>query len=316
MFIKNTLCASFKEDAKLYVVTPITNTQRYKNRYKLYKNFEKMVNDSGAILYTIEAAYGNRPFEVTTEENTRNIQLRTNDELWQKENLINIAIQRLPSDWEYVAWIDGDISFARSDWVSETIHQLQHYNFVQMFSNAVDLSPDFKIIRNHNGFVYSYKNKMVKKNEYSNWHPGFAWATTKNSFNSVGGLIEHAVVGSADKYMALGLIGKINESLNEKLNKNYINKMKKWESLAEENIKRNIGFVDGTILHYWHGDKKNRGYDWRSKILIENNFDPDVDLKKDWQGMFSLVGNKIKLRDDIIKYFKSRDEDGNQIVKP
>jgi hypothetical protein len=310
MIIQRTMAANYQEDAKLYVVTPIINPQRYNSRYKLYKNFEKMINDSGAVLYTIEAAFGNRPFQITTPENPQNIQVRTNSELWHKENMINVAIQRLPSNWEYVAWIDADVAFARPDWIDETIHQLQHHQFVQMFSHAVDLSPHHNIIQNHNGFVYSYLNKIKPNNKnYSNWHPGFAWATTKNALNSVGGLIEEAILGSADSYMAYALINKLDLIINKKLSKNYIRRIKKWELLAQEHIKKNIGYVEGTLMHYWHGKKKNRGYNWRNNILIENNYDPETDLKKDWQGMFSLTGNKIKLREDLRGYFKSRNED-------
>ena len=120
--IKRTMTSSQNDEAKLYVVTPIINPRRYESRYKLYEKFQKMANDSGAVLYTIEAAYGNRPFQITDPSNPQNIQVRTNTELWHKENLINMAVQRLPSDWEYVAWIDADVSFARPDWVAETIH--------------------------------------------------------------------------------------------------------------------------------------------------------------------------------------------------
>ena len=45
-------------DAPLYVVTPIVNPSRYQSRYRLYHGFAKYIADAGAILYTVEAAYG------------------------------------------------------------------------------------------------------------------------------------------------------------------------------------------------------------------------------------------------------------------
>ncbi|WP_205249362.1 hypothetical protein, partial [Escherichia coli] len=89
---------------------------RYKSRYDLYKKFEKYVKDSGAILYTTEMAFGDRPFEITEANNHQHIQVRSFHELWHKENMLILAIANLPADWEYVAWVDADIVFSRRDW--------------------------------------------------------------------------------------------------------------------------------------------------------------------------------------------------------
>jgi len=40
------------------------------------------------VLYTVEISYGDRPFEVTTPDNPRDLQLRTEHELWHKENAL------------------------------------------------------------------------------------------------------------------------------------------------------------------------------------------------------------------------------------
>lgn len=37
----------------LYVVTTVFNARRWKSRYKLYRDFEKYVQDSGAKLLTV-----------------------------------------------------------------------------------------------------------------------------------------------------------------------------------------------------------------------------------------------------------------------
>jgi hypothetical protein len=82
-----------------------------------------------------------------------------------------------------------------------------------------------------------------------------------------------------------------------------------WQTRAELYIKRNIGFVDGLLLHYWHGKKRDRRYAERWNILVDNHFDPDLDLKRDRQGLWQLTERNIKLRDDIRAYFRSRSED-------
>src|SRR4051812_48517285 len=101
---------------------------RYRSRANLYRSFSKYVADSGAELFTVEAAFGERPFEVTRPDDEHHIQLRSSQVLWLKEACLNVAIARLSHlrpNWAYVCWCDADVLFARPDWVSETVHTLQ-----------------------------------------------------------------------------------------------------------------------------------------------------------------------------------------------
>ncbi len=78
---------------------------------------------------------------------------------------------------------------------------------------------------------------------------------------------------------------------------------------AERYIQRNIGYVQGLLLHYFHGSKKDRGYIGREEILWKNRFDPASDIKRDWQGLLQLTDQKSRLRDHLRTYFRSRNED-------
>ena len=319
----------------LYVITPIFNSQRFRSRWALYKKFEKYIQDSGAILITIELAFGERAFAITDANNPNHIQVRTGDdrvghELWTKENLINIAISRLPIDWVYVAWIDADVTFARPDWVGETLHELQRYQLVQMFSEAHQLDHEYKTIQQFSSFGFCYhhqdqappyntksssyyyttpKNKVIN-NRMAYWHPGFAWAARKDAINHLGGLIDWAIMGSADFFMAKALIGAFNNdhSFNN-LGVAGSRWMYEWQERANTYINGNIGYVSGTLLHYWHGKRVNRRYKEREQILIDCGFCPELDLKRDWQGVYQLTNRSHKLRDEIRKYFKQRNED-------
>src|SRR5581483_2347339 len=126
----------------LYVIAPVFNSQRFRSRWRLYEDFARHVACAGAILYTVEVAFGDRDFAVTQACNPRHLQLRTKSELWLKEAAINLMVQQLPRDWKYVAWIDADFQFARGDWADETLHKLQHYDLVQMYSTIQDLKPN------------------------------------------------------------------------------------------------------------------------------------------------------------------------------
>jgi len=98
------------------------------------------VAEAGAVLYVVEVAFGDRDFVLTQADNPHHIQLRTWHELWLKERAINLGVAHLTRqvpDWGKVAWIDGDCHFARYDWANETLHLLEHYPIVQMWSELL-----------------------------------------------------------------------------------------------------------------------------------------------------------------------------------
>lgn len=147
----------------LYAVVPYFNPWRYKSREKHTTRAVKHFMDSGAVVILIECGFNRRELAFAdsgihglpancgvlgTDNNFRHqyIGLHTKDELWLKENLINAAVQRLPYDWQQVCWLDSDVHFARPNWVGECIHKLQHYSFLQMFSDARDLAPDYEML--------------------------------------------------------------------------------------------------------------------------------------------------------------------------
>lgn len=323
---------------RLYVVTAISNPQRYRARYELYHAFEKHVADAGAILYTVEMAFGGRDFEVTEAGNPRHVQVRGSTELWHKENLLNIGFSRLPANWRYGSWVDADVQFARPDWAQETLHQLQHYSFVQMFSKAVDVSPTFEPLEESVpalSWTESEKRRLpfkgakemlidgsalaIKRGKYVQgaWHSGLAWACRREAFDAVGGLIDFAILGSADRNMSAGLFGHMTDTIDSSFNSVYKRMLLDWQDRAERHVRRNVGQVDGLITHYWHGKKVNRGYTSRWKILSNHQFNPITDIKRDSQGVWQFEDahdlRSIHLRDDIRQYFKSRDEDSTAL---
>jgi hypothetical protein len=330
--------------ARLYVITPIFNPHGYRVRYELYRPFAKHVEESGATLITIELAVRDRPFEVTEAGNPNHIQLRTEHTLWYKEPLINIALRQLPVDWEYVAWVDADIKFVRDDWAQETIRLLQHYKLIQMWSQIQDVSPDYELLyARHpyvNSFMHNYHNDIVPTVQIKsppsphtehpypmpaatvnhtikakNWYgpPGLAWAARRDAIEALGGIIDWGIVGSGDSYMAAALIGGVEYQLRKDFHPNYIRKFMAWQDRAERYIRRNVGYMPGVCIHYWHGKKVHRQYVSRNEILSENQFDPDYDMIRDSQGLYQLVDHgderSIKLRDDLRRYFNQRNED-------
>ena len=323
------------DDTQFYVIAVCSNPIRYHARYRLYKEFQQHMLDVGARLITVECAYGRRPFELTQRDDPYDVQVRTDHELWHKENLVNIGLQylcQIDPDWKYVGWFDADVKFQRPDIIQEIVHQLQHYDIVQCFSHVIDLGPTHEPIKQQNGFVWSYFENNFnapvgpgyspRKDGYyggyfggtkgSFWHPGYCWAARREAMERIS-LFDKAILGSADHHMAMGLIGHAWRSIPQGVTKAYRDAVMNWQEIAVQRLRKNIGFVPGLITHYWHGNKANRQYVDRWKILIENQYDPTVDIARDPQGLYRLnvhCGNRsIKLRDQIRMYFRQRNED-------
>lgn len=310
--------------SKFHVVTCISNPVMFASRYQLYADFAQHMKDSGVTLWTVEVAYANRPFEITQEGNPYHLQLRTDCEIWHKENMLNLIIQKLPSDWKYVACLDADIQFQRKDWAMATIQQLQHYQVVQVWSNAIDMGPNTQAFAQARSFCSRYiaSGRPATPQNYNDyWHTGYGWAYRREALDQVGGLLDIAVLGSADFYMGWGLLGLMDKNLYNDVSslphrkkgftQNYINRLLQWQDRAR-GLKRSIGCVDGTITHFWHGPKTKRNYNTRENILIDNEFDPDIDLTRTSTGLWALrveSDRQISLRDGIMGYMRSRDED-------
>jgi hypothetical protein len=291
----------------LHVVAVVSNPAEFNRRYELFQQFcERMRKNPRVNLLTVELQQGCRPFVTDAT-----VKLKSSHELWHKENLINIGVQHLPDNFKYVAWIDSDIDFQNPTWAEETMSLLQTYSIVQLFSHAIDLGPKGETLQVHTGFGYQYVNgvqwRLPKYGQH--FHPGYAFACTRTAYNAMGGLMDFSILGSADNHMALAWIGEVQKSLPKKIHPNYRKLCMVFQQRCEAHIRRNIGYVPGTILHFWHGDKGDRQYATRWQILESNNFDPLVDIKKDCDNLWQLETNKFKLRDDIRRYFRQRNED-------
>jgi hypothetical protein len=296
----------------LYIVAVVSNPARYQRRYKLFEEFcERMSSEPQVKLFTVELQNGDRPFETGAL-----LKLRTNDEIWYKENLINIVIQtQLPKDWKYVAWIDADVEFTNRQWVSETIHQLQTYKVLQLFSHAIDMGQNMETLHVHTGVAYNYVNRNpIKSDLYSTeYHPGYAYAMRRETYDAIGGLLDFPILGSSDRHMALSFIGMVDKSLNHRLHENYKMLCRIFQEKCDRYVKKSFGYVNGTILHHFHGCKSQRFYSSRWGILVDHQFDPLRDITKNAQGLWVLDETKIKLRDEIIRYFRSINEDSTTL---
>ena len=331
--------AEWSEEKVLHVASPYSNPFRWRTRRLLANDFRRhMLASKNVSLHLGELAYGERPFEVTHKAQcSQDVQLRTPHELFHKENILNAIVKTFPADWKYGAIIDADFHFTRHDWALEAIHQLQHHDFVQLFSSYTDLSGDeygtAQIpTRITSGFAYNWIRNGYRLPEgysaggwkgpagthygYNKHHKGMfigatggAWAFRRSAFDAVGGLLDKCILGHADWFMAFGLAGYDAPDMHSSdYTDDYRNYILAWQRNAAR-LKANIGYVDGHAAHFFHGSKYKRGYETRDQILVAHKFQPTFDLMSDYQGIYQLTPDKPQLRDAIRRYFISRNED-------
>jgi hypothetical protein len=349
----------------LYAIVPYFNPWRWKSRVKHTERAVKHFHDSGAVIVLVEIGFNRRELVFAdagldgkpadcgilgqdSQFRHRYIGLHTEDELWLKENAINIGIQSLPHHWQQVCWLDGDVHFLRPNWVGECIHKLQHYSFLQMFSQARDLSPTYEMLPNgykHSsgpGFIQAWKTGKLDPKTKADldrvdvdikklsadfedlkddleppypapvW-PGLAWACTREAFDNVGGLFDVAIWGGGDYDMAHALIEQASLRIHRGVHAGYRRLLIEWENRCKIHIRRNVGVMDGVIFHQWHGKKTDRKYVEKRQLMQKVNFDPLRFLKRDYQNLWQLHDDGseqfIHFRDQMRKIAKERNED-------
>jgi len=312
----------------LKMVTTVFNPERYKSKYRLYKEFEKRCLDAGVDLYTVEVAFGRRPHEVTNSGNPNHIQLRTSSQIWLKEAALNVGISRLPASWQYLSWADADCQWANPEFATETLHELQHFSVVQMFKTLIDLGPDHSAAPPFYagnpvsfGFCKAEGIQVRKIGEYGDLaagaqfyrHSGMAWAARREAFDALGGLIDVGIIGGSDYVMALALTGSDKFPAWAEMNSQG-RLVREWKARADKYIAGNVGYTPGVLLHHFHGRKVNRQYKDRCQILVDENFDAELDLKRDSQMLWQLTDRSTRLRDAIRNYMRSRNEDDLSVV--
>jgi hypothetical protein len=309
----------------LHIVTAISNPIRWKSRCALARTaIASWLEEPNVVVTLVESAYGGREHELADMAGPRvnHIPVRSYTMAWNKENLINIGISRLPHEAAAIGVFDADVIWRKPGWANETIAALDLYPVVQPWRTAYDLGPNDEHIQTHISFASLFHSgKPVVPEGPRFWkfdggyadyaHPGFAWAFQRRILDLVGGLFEAAGMGSGDHVMSLAMVGAGEKSFPGAISPNYQQAVMTWQSRAMAHINQKIGFVAGTIEHMFHGSKTKRAYVDRWKMFLEHGFDPITDLKRNTHGVIEFAGNKPELERAFDRYLRSRQEDDN-----
>jgi hypothetical protein len=314
-------------DHSLYVVTSLFNPRQFASRYKLYNEFRERMLHAGVKLVTVELAFSDRAAFLSPYRGSENevvISLRSSAELWHKERLLNLGIQRLLQAFPFaqnIAVIDADVTFTRPDWVQATVDALDHYHVVQPFGEASNLDPQGHQMWKCPSAMRRYCDRGFHQEppvplwELASGHPGLAWAFRRAALDSLGGLLDVCIAGSADMHMANALMGDVQLTMRPGASPAFLAALQRWQARAYRSVRGNVGYVPGTISHHWHGNSGQRGYEKRFDIMAFHQFDPATDIVPDAQGVWQFAGNKPRLADDIRRSLSDRNEDSVDVLR-
>jgi len=124
------------------------------------------------------------------------------------------------------------------------------------------------------------KSRNTSRNKLQRISSRFAWAFRREAIDGMGGLFDVGIVGSGDRTMALSFVGKGELTPHPKCSAGYKRSIKLFQDKCEVTIHRDVGCMNGSLIHFWHGPKAKRFYYDRWQILVKSQFDPYTDFVK------------------------------------
>ncbi|HVN86885.1 MAG TPA: hypothetical protein VMW17_18800 [Candidatus Binatia bacterium] len=309
---------------ELWAITSYFNPIGFARRLANYRIFREHLR---VPLVTVELARSPDRLQLRPGDADILIQLVGDDLLWQKERLLNIALQSVPATCRKIAWPDCDVVFERHDWGHLASAALDRFPMVQAFTAFSDLGPGAQF-RNGDGPTevlgggesLAYRlNLGATVDELFRPHQGhrlkrgralgMAWAARRDLVERHG-LYDACILGSADKAMVLAALGRFELVESLELNARQMAHYLAWAKPFFDDVRAAIGHVDGRVYHLWHGDLENRKHRLRLVHFAPFEFDPFRDLVRDTSDCWRWRTERPEVRAYLQQYFESRREDG------
>jgi hypothetical protein len=261
----------------LAAVTAYFNPQHSTTRRDNWFRCAEHLADQGIYLATVEGVReGDRP-DLPGVHSVQQVSFR--DVLWHKERLFNFAIERLGDEVDAVAWVDADVLWDCTDLRDKTLEKLSRYPVIQPWAKCELLGPDGKL-QKWIGADHAQSMAALNKGRPGDAvphkkHPGFAWAARRQTLEDMGGLYEGHVTGGGDTQMAIGFYGDFRcKFMDGRMTTQMRASWMEWAKKAYAAVRGNVGFLDATISHLYHGEIGDRKYMDRCNMLVRNGYDP------------------------------------------
>ena len=315
---------------KFIGISTFFNPGRHQNKVDNFRMFRRSVALQGLQMLCVELIFGDdAPYQLAAEDCDILVQKRTaaGNTLWQKERLLNIAVENLPKTVEKVMWLDSDLIFLNDDWVPETAALLDRFPVVQPFGWMTYLPqdegeeygemqlPNLPLGQGVGGVyhsaglaVASFPDMCFRGGSFLLGHPGFAWAARRDVIEA-SRFYDRSIIGGGDRIMLNAFTGHGANSFGKKVSPAMAEDVRGWAKQLTARVgAANMSYTPGVVLHIWHGDRANRDYTHRYEILKGNLYDPAHDVRVNAQGVLEWSSDKPRLHQGVSEYFDHRKE--------
>jgi hypothetical protein len=304
---------------QLWAITCFFNPLGCESRLRNYRIFRENLS---LPLVAVEWSREGR-FQLRQNDADILLQIGSGDLLWQKERLLNIALQSVPQDCSLIAWLDSDVIFEDSSWADRTVDLLRKYMIIEPFSLVYEVPrggmPGDAGSRRDRGYGLLYalaegiappevlRGDMRVQDRTS---CGLAWAARREILDRYG-FYDACVLGSGNRAITCAMLGRFGDAIKYlQMGPTWARHYRNWAQPYFEAVHGSVGFAEGGLFHLWHGELENRRYAQRHAFLGNRDFDPAKHIWIGDQGTWRWNGLKSEAEPYVHGYFQARREDG------
>lgn len=304
-------------------ITSYFNSAGLASRLGNYRRFRRHLR---LPLLTVELAYGDAAFALSKDDADILVQLRGGDVMWQKERLLDLALDHLPDTCRHIAWIDCDVVFARPDWPQLALRALEQWQLVQLFEvvhylrrNTGDGPPEL-------AQAYAARVSMPAavargvlpkdlladgdRKAFGASSPGFAWAMPRETIERCR-FFDSCIVGGGDRALIAAAYDADDHVIaRQRMNPAHAEAYRAWAVVCRKVVGDAIGSIPGDLFHYWHGSVEKRRMRERYAEIEPFGFDPARDIGLAESGAWRWISDKPELHEVVRRQFFTRYEDG------
>ena len=299
-----------KANDTLYLLVSYFNYNSNKSRERNIYTFIEKNSNSKVKIVVIEAIYNNcNQLKDLSSQVFLHLKYNVKHPISLQDNLINVGINKIPKDWQYLAWIDSDVIFNNENWADNILKELQDKDIVHCFKEADFLNQDGTPSNfNFLSECYTHINNIKYFDMHQRSHCGFVWALKRSFYEQIKEIFDYSIIGSNDVVMNLVVLKKSLEDyfLNSGYSKEYIDLVTEYYNRKKE-VK--FTFIDNKITHLWHGDINNRNYHLRKSILKKYQFNPNQHILKNEDGIIELTEKGLIMLPYIKNYFELKEKE-------
>jgi len=302
-----------KVSQDMAIATVFFNWADFKSPVMNLYNFIRQMEAGSHPLYGVELSLTGK-FITEKYPNWIKIRVSKKNICFQKEACINLLEKYIPEKYTKIAWIDCDIFFKNKNWYYEASEKLASYRVIQLFSAEIFTNrqgKEGKIVPSL--LSMGGPNTEIESKKYLGT-PGAALAARRDLWKKGNGLFPFSFMGGGDSVFLYTIY---NNNMDRNINRacgyqKKFNQYFEWGENLRKYVNQSCSWIDGEIVHSWHGDKDNRQYTTRHDIADNINWQKTLTL--DDRGVVELKNIPNSTYAEIYMYFKNRNEDGEDTL--